>query len=959
MERNQGHRFLNPKEASWNFDLSDIKNDKTQYLDRTELRSVQNSPFEPKEISARSTQIQTKQKFGQLDFDEIMKSSSSEAVRNKYRESLAVGRMSNFPKTNDSSFRSSISNKNSEIVRTTSTVSRKDFWDDANPSFSSFTGKNLTYSNEEFTPAENMAFQLEEDEKMQEMEYAVIPRVNKATEETGNWENNVSRQPEMSFGQYCMEKIKQSNIREVYSNVSPPKRQDRIPLVELSTNDSSIMMNELQKDGKFDQNYIEKLIKKSDANKAPKALMNKLMEKKVKEVQKNVAELFSDQKNSNTFPSSVARMMQELDVDRIMELAEEEKSRMRMEKEMDTFDDIPVQDENNYGDDLQRDRNELQTENRGLKRRQSLLSSDTPRSALDKCLRSRSPSNYRELEKAAENLKPKMLNDESIFKKPLPNDSTIHKTYNKSPSRTMTENSDSQQTSREYLTAMQGLSIRSPNEKLSLPNYGLQRPERSALTSPTSSASIRSINTQHWSPEHRLRRSASQLSNDSEFSDDYLPIKINNMDNRKISFPSVKIDKYVIKSITIQNGSDKKLPLRVKVIGAGFSVSPQEEFRMVPMEARTFKVKFLPSIVGPARGSLIFELITNKQCSKTIPLYAYGGHSSISIDGVQKGPFGPQFITMGTVKELHAAIECKIRLVNKGTLPGFASLAFEKTKLSDFVLSDSISVEPKQLRIESGKSADVRIRFKPSKSEVRKIISFNKDVTTIGEICVISGDEPTRLRVLKNQHFVEPKFLNCLPKSLPNEIDIHLKLQKFKEDLSRDKLTSIMEETIRTHGIALTINRDLEDSIMLSTEMSLADDTRMSFKTFLDQTNMPNPMDTVYFDEVPGQDDFLEGKDFRISPSELYFNRSDDDHNTTRFVKIESLSDEIMYIEAVPSNHKLLSAMRSCGKLNPRQSCEIKVSFTDKAYNTRHSVTTVLIIIIHGARIEIPVKLVE
>ena len=254
---------MNPKEASWNFDLSDIKNDKTQYLDRTDhLRSVQNSPFEPKEISARSTHIQSKQKFGQLDFDEIMKSSSSEAVRNKYRESLAVGRMSNFPKTNDSSFRSSISNKNSEIVRTTSTISRKDFWDDANPSFSSFTGKNLTYSNEEFTPAENMAFQLEEDEKMQEMEYAVIPRVNTVPEETVNWENNVSRQPEMSFGQYCMDKMKQSNIREVYSNASPPKRQDRIPLVELSTNDSSIMINELKKDGKFDQNYIEKLISK-------------------------------------------------------------------------------------------------------------------------------------------------------------------------------------------------------------------------------------------------------------------------------------------------------------------------------------------------------------------------------------------------------------------------------------------------------------------------------------------------------------------------------------------------------------------------------------------------------------------------------------------------------------------------------------------------------------------------
>lgn len=572
------------------------------------------------------------------------------------------------------------------------------------------------------------------------------------------------------------------------------------------------------------------------------------MEKRVKELQKGTAELFGDENNSNAFPSSVARMMQELNVDRIMELAEKERSRMRMEKEIDMLDDVPVQDENFQHDDLQRSKNELQPQNRGVKRRPSLLSNETPRSALDKCLRSRSPSNHRELEAAAAKLKPKMINDEYLFKKPLPSDSTILKNCPKSPSSTMSESSESQQSSREYLSAMQGLSLRSPTEKLSLPNYGLKRPERSVAVSPTSS-SIRSINSQNWSPEHRLRRSASQLSNESEFNDDFLPIKIKNIiENKKLSFPSVKIDKNVTKSITIQNGSDKKLPLRVKVIGAGFSVTPQEEFRMVPKEARTFHVKFAPSIVGPACGSLIFELITNKQCSITIPLYGYGGNSSISIDGVQKGPFGPSFITMGTVKDLHAMIENRIRLVNKGTLPSFVSLAFERTKLSDFVLSDSISMEPRQLRIEPGKSADVRIRFKASKSEIRKIISFNKDVTTIGEICVISGDEPTRLRILKHQQLVEPKLLNYLPKMLPNETEIHMRLHKFREDLTNDKLTSIMQE-IRTQEIALTINRNLEDTLMLSAEMSLADDTHMSFETFVDQTNIPNVMDTLYHDD--------------------------------------------------------------------------------------------------------------
>lgn len=69
-----------------------------------------------------------------------------------------------------------------------------------------------------------------------------------------------------------------------------------------------------------------------------------------------------------------------------------------------------------------------------------------------------------------------------------------------------------------------------------------------------------------------------------------------------------------------------------------------------------------------------------------------------------------------------------------------------------------------------------------------------------------------------------------------------------------------------------------------------------------------------------------------------------DNHKSSKVIKIESLTNDLMYIEAVPSNHKLVSAIRSCGKLNPRESCEIKVSLTERAYDTRHSVTAVIIV---------------
>lgn len=536
-------------------------------------------------------------------------------------------------------------------------------------------------------------------------------------------------------------------------------------------------------------------------------------------------------------PKMICDMMQELNVERIMEKVEAERSRMaaESEKERARRDVVPVKDDTIIGSDNEESKHELMVPLRGVKRRTSSVSNDTPRSALDKCLRSKSPSNMREMQAAAAMLKPNILNDESIFKMPRPFDSTlkssssVNKTYHRSHNAISDSGSGLQSTksSREYYTAKENLTLRSPEEKLSLPNYALQRPPPNSVSP---SSSVRSIG--HWSPE-RPRRSASQMSNGSDFGDDFLPIKIKNIDNRRLSFETVKIDRSAMRPISIQNGCDKKLALRVRIVGAGFSVMPREEFRMVPMEARTFQVTFSPSIVGPSRGYLIFELANNKNCSKTIHLFAYGGHANVLIEGVQKGPFGPNFITMGCVKELSFSMEHKLKLRNNGTLPAFASIVFERTKLSDFTMLDSLVVEPTQARIDPGRSVEVKVRFKATKSESRKILSMSKDVTIIGEICIICGDEPTRLRILQGKDNVEPRFLEYLPKTLPGQTDLLAKLLKFKEELTRDKLTSIMSQ-IRTHEIALTINRNMDETQVHFTDLSLADDSHMSFETFVD-----------------------------------------------------------------------------------------------------------------------------
>ena len=472
--------------------------------------------------------------------------------------------------------------------------------------------------------------------------------------------------------------------------------------------------------------------------------------------------------------------------------------------------------------------------NRGMKRRASLSSDITPKTSQDKCLRSKSPTVQSELRAvAASLLKPEL----SAHKFKIPSLKTGDRpTFGISPKKASQEDftsliKSSQEdystgskspSSREYFSAM---SINTAGEKLSLPSYGL-------ALSP--SKSCRS----HLSPDSSssgLKRTVSQLSNGSEFQGDILPLRIKK-NQRKLSWESVKLYQSATKSITIQNGPQKKLSLRVKIQGAGFSVAPHDYIRLIPNEARTFDVKFSPTANGPSCGQLIFELATDSKCSIIVQLFAYGGHASIRIEGLQKGPIGPAFVTMGDVNMLNQALQQQIILRNSGTLPGFVSLFFEKTKWSDFSLSQSLTINPSTVRLAPGESTCVDIRFKATKEEIRKIFTLNKEITIVGEICVISGDEATRLRLLSNKDVIPALLLSFLPNSFKNEGEIKQQLISFKENLEAAKVT-LLTEQIKTHEIALTVYRSLDETLISAAEFSMADDTSASFATFYETNN--------------------------------------------------------------------------------------------------------------------------
>lgn len=545
--------------------------------------------------------------------------------------------------------------------------------------------------------------------------------------------------------------------------------------------------------------------------------------------------------NPDQVVSGISAMITSLNFDKIAELSMEPE-RLRAEKENE-FDVVaPSSADLTLGDQLYRERNVIP--GRGLKRRSSSVSSETPKSTLGKCMRSKSPNQQKEFQAvAASLLKPKLPDD--VFKVPHSSNSIRSNLSSliKSPSASRGSQSDVTRSpsSREYVTASSMMS----SEKLSLPNYGLVRPDNG---SPSSSNGSQGHLSPNGSPkEGQLKRTVSQLSNGSEFQDDVLPIRIKKS-HSKLSWESVKLYSTVTRTISIQNHSTKRLHLRVRVEGLGYSVTPREDFRMISHEARTLEVKFSPTVVGPSRGYLIFELMTNNKCMRKIPLFAYGGHSAIRIEGVQKGPIGPAFVTLGLMKMLNSTLEQTLSVTNYGTLPGFAKLIFERSKWSDFSLTESLEITPAEARLAPGESANIRVRFKAKRDEIRKIIALRKEITIIGEICIMTGDEPTRLRVLNNASILPEQFVNHLPKELPEDGIFRRELLPFNESLDKTKMTSIMEQ-IRTNEIALTVCRHMDETL-ISAELSMVDDSSMNFETFCETNTNRTLVDVSDYSSV-------------------------------------------------------------------------------------------------------------
>lgn len=127
--------------------------------------------------------------------------------------------------------------------------------------------------------------------------------------------------------------------------------------------------------------------------------------------------------------------------------------------------------------------------------------------------------------------------------------------------------------------------------KFSLPNYGLNRMRQSNNVSPINAV--------------QMGRSNSQCSTHSEFTqnDGKFPLKAN---KSALTWECIKLRKSAIKSFVIKNVSEKRLNLKMEVLGPGFQIAStdanKESIILHGNECRTIYINFCPTVIGKAIG---------------------------------------------------------------------------------------------------------------------------------------------------------------------------------------------------------------------------------------------------------------------------------------------------------------------------------------------------------------------
>lgn len=139
----------------------------------------------------------------------------------------------------------------------------------------------------------------------------------------------------------------------------------------------------------------------------------------------------------------------------------------------------------------------------------------------------------------------------------------------------------------------------------------------------------------------------------------------------------------------------------------------------------------------------------DKTIRKIIPLYGYGGHTVVEVQGVSQGVVGNPFLQLGTIGDLlNLQMHGTFSIYNKGPLSGVAIIRVKSDLKKPPSGYSALTITPSKCIIGPDSHTRIDIAYRPRKNDVRKLLRQEGNVLGVATLEVFMADEPSRQRIL-------------------------------------------------------------------------------------------------------------------------------------------------------------------------------------------------------------------
>nr|CAD7588424.1 unnamed protein product [Timema genevievae] len=168
------------------------------------------------------------------------------------------------------------------------------------------------------------------------------------------------------------------------------------------------------------------------------------------------------------------------------------------------------------------------------------------------------------------------------------------------------------------------------------------------------------------------------------------------------------------------------------------------------MECQVVNFTFTPVSSRAATANVKFEQLSpvGSNILYKISLFGYGGFPKLLIRDVHHETNDNMSLCLGEGIPPKQTLSNTFRLENKGDIGCFVLISSRRKGTQAFSES-SISVLPTDTVLPPGGVVSVCVKYTPSRKDIRLFATSNKRVEAVASLTLISGDEPTRQRLVR------------------------------------------------------------------------------------------------------------------------------------------------------------------------------------------------------------------